>query len=106
MWFNHIAEDRGFMPSGVDFVTWYEGWLEESLKDQGLRERLEKHWAKVTCLGFPQQCPKCFGRNVSSYDVTSQVGAVIVSPWSSTTASNRTIRCTCCDCGYSVDQVS
>jgi hypothetical protein len=106
IWFDHNVEDRGFEPSGLDFATWYERWLDELLADQGLAERLERHWLQATCRGFPHQCPKCFGTNVQTSENTGSTATVVVSTWDSASPSYRSVRFTCCDCGYSVDQVT
>ncbi len=106
IWYDHNVDDGGFRPARKGFATWYECWLDEWLSDPGLRDRLERQWAQATCLGFPQQCPRCFSKNVQSSEMSSPDAMVIVSSSSSLTAGTRSRRCTCGDCGYSLNLIS
>jgi hypothetical protein len=102
IWKDLSVEDRGFLPTWRGFLQWYEGWLDGILADPGLAERLEDQWKQMNCLGFPRQCPRCYGFNVrtTTSETANGEGIVLVTS-SSLFAATRQERDTCLDCGYS-----
>jgi predicted nucleic-acid-binding Zn-ribbon protein len=101
LWKDLASQDQGFSPTTLSFVRWYEAWLDGIVSDELLEKQLEDQWRRATCLGFPHQCPKCFGHRVQTTPLdmlecnTFVAGVLPV-------ANPRYELCTCLECGYSV----
>ncbi|MCO6459496.1 MAG: SMI1/KNR4 family protein [Pirellulaceae bacterium] len=103
VWEDLSVEDRGFSPTRRGYFEWYEGWLDGALADPRLGEHLETQWKRMNCLGFPRQCPRCYGFNIrtTTHETGDGEGIVLVTSLSSS-ATTRQERDTCLDCGLSV----